>query len=131
MKRNTTEDPYGQIYKMYNDKVRPQKAMSSIRTEQGYTMSWTETAEELLNGLFKDEADPPPELEVEEEMLTTPETAPWTQSKVRRAVKRMRSSKCPGTDMTEPEMVKMAIKAGLLPILTALYNACKKTEMFP
>ena len=61
--------------------------MSSITTEQGHSMSWRKTTGKLQNGLFTDEVDPPPEQEVEEKMLATPETAPWTQSKVRRAVK--------------------------------------------
>ena len=54
-----------------------------------------------------------------------------TRSELRKAIMMSKSGKAPGGDYAEVDMLKWGIRAGLLPVLTNLYNGCLKLGVFP
>lgn len=120
---SSKENPFGLPYRICNDKCSPKTTMSNIRHATGYTRTWEESAQALLDGLFTNSNE-----------LTTVSTASlayeaplaslWTPEEVKNAIWSMKNGKAPGNDLIEVEMVKNAVKAGLLGELVKLYNAC-------
>ena len=47
-----TDNPWSLPYKLAGDKINVSKVASNIQTENGYTMSWHETAETVIKDLF-------------------------------------------------------------------------------
>ncbi|KAG7196386.1 hypothetical protein KM043_000144, partial [Ampulex compressa] len=87
-------------------------AMCSIQSPDGYTKTWRDTAETLLNPLIPDDD---PLGETEEQALvrvdiavppSTPDSPEFGMGEVRKAIAHLKPKKCPGRDRIEIEMVR-------------------------
>ena len=119
-------------YKIHRDKMNVQTVMVSIDVGGIHTADWKQAAEALLNGLFED--DETQEEEDKRSQSQAPvqqETIPWTRSELRKAIMMSKSGKASGGDYVEVDMLKWGNRAGLLPVLTNLYNGCLKLGVFP
>lgn len=58
MEEDSKDNPYGLVYKIFSEKLSPNRVLSNIHTAAGYTVDWKTTALALLKGLFGDPADP-------------------------------------------------------------------------
>uniref|UniRef100_A0ABD2VRE4 Reverse transcriptase domain-containing protein n=2 Tax=Trichogramma kaykai TaxID=54128 RepID=A0ABD2VRE4_9HYME len=124
---NTSGDAYGFIYKMTSEKIAPRSAVNSLMVGDSSTTGWSETAAALLDGFF---ADPT----TQDRVIPPSQGADvdlWSELEVSRAVGSMKSGKCPGEDLIEADMVKVACGYGFLRPLTRLMNACLRLGRFP
>uniref|UniRef100_A0ABD2W6X9 Reverse transcriptase domain-containing protein n=1 Tax=Trichogramma kaykai TaxID=54128 RepID=A0ABD2W6X9_9HYME len=124
---NTSGDVYGFIYKMTSEKIAPKSAVNSLIVGDSSTAGWSETATALLDGFF---ADP-----TTQDRVISPsqgaDVGVWSELEVSKAVRSMKCGKCPGEDMKEAEIVKVACGYGFLRPLTRLMNACLRLGRFP
>ncbi|CAB0034360.1 unnamed protein product [Trichogramma brassicae] len=123
------ENPYGLVYKMFNNKMTPDKAISCIRTEEGHSMDWKRTMTGILDGLL----GKLPEDSPERVMTYTyqPSGMEWSQRQVTRAVTSIKSGKAPGLDGIEAEMLKKLVNTPAMDFLTGIFNAGRKMGYFP
>ena len=126
--RQSEEDTYGFIYKQSCEKVAPKTAMTAIRTPEGHTSDWSETAEAILDGWFgtgQEEERVP-------QMAEDGSYEPWTEQEIQMAIKKAKNGKAPGMDRIETEMIKEMTKEHVvLRELARLYNSCQKQGIFP
>uniref|UniRef100_A0ABD2WQ54 Endonuclease/exonuclease/phosphatase domain-containing protein n=1 Tax=Trichogramma kaykai TaxID=54128 RepID=A0ABD2WQ54_9HYME len=125
--QSTSNNPYGFIYKMVSDKIAPKVAVSTLAVGNSRTSGWEETALAMLDGFFADPARPDRPVPSSREAGVEP----WTELEVLKAVRTMKSGKCPGENRIEADMIKVACGAGFLRPLTVLVNACLGLGRFP
>lgn len=102
-KRFMTEagkNPWGYAYKLTCNKVRGQQAINSIKTENGFTTDWRESAATLLHNLFV--SDEPLEDSAEQESITwqmtqeydgEDDSKPVTEKELNDIIKKMKNGK--------------------------------------
>ncbi|CAB0033437.1 unnamed protein product [Trichogramma brassicae] len=112
---------------MTSEKIAPKSAVNSLMVGDSSTTGWTETATALLDGFFADPATPDRVVP----SSRAADTALWYVLEVLKAVRSMKSGKCPGEDMIEADMIKAACGYGFLRPLTCLMNACLRLGRFP
>ena len=130
------DEPYGQVYKQCANKLRPQTAISSLRTATGTTMGMHETSLTLLNAHIPDDStvnDTPALTEIRESVETPPnteDTPPFVVGEVKIAVRAFKNKKAPGADLVEVTVLKKAV--AIIPNeIIRLLNSCLKHGVFP
>lgn len=130
------DEPWGVIYRIITKKYTPTVAMSSIRTTNGPTMRWEDTAETLLNALIPDDSpeDDTPEQHAiryaDARTHNVADSPEFSQVELSKAVDGLKNGKCPGLDRIEVEVVKRSYGC-LGSDLLKLCNACLKYGVFP
>ncbi|KAG7197099.1 hypothetical protein KM043_012394 [Ampulex compressa] len=105
-------NPWGMIYKSTMQKLRTEHVMCSIQSPDGYTKTWRDTTETLLNALISDD-----NLlrETEEQALvrvdiavppSTPDSPEFGMGGVRKSIAHLKPKKCPGRDKIKIEIVR-------------------------
>lgn len=133
---DSNSDTWGLVYKLQTQRLRIDRAMSTLVSQQGHTIDWQETASVLLRGLVPDDseaAETNDQRRVRDE-ASTPYGAdpapPLEREEVRKAIRRLANGKAPGLDRIEVEALK-----GSWPVLGAeivsLFNACLDWGVFP
>ncbi|CAB0043300.1 unnamed protein product [Trichogramma brassicae] len=112
--------------KMTSEKIAPKSAVNSLMVDDSSTTGWTETATALLDGFFADPATPDRVVPSSK----AADTALWSVLEVLKAVRSMKSEKCPGEVMIEADMIKAACGYYFLRPLTCLMNACLRLRRF-
>ncbi|CAB0044061.1 unnamed protein product [Trichogramma brassicae] len=103
---------YGIVYKLFNNRMTPDRAMSSITTEGGHTKDWRSTMKTLMMCLFGAEvaSNRAENLDVASQPAPD-EVSPWTAAELKRAIRSMKQGKAPGSDLVEVEMLKVLIRS--------------------
>ena len=130
------DEPYGLVYKQCAEKVRPQKAVSSLKTATSTTMGMLETAKTLLDVHIPDDStenDPPALRRIRKGVKLPPnteDTPPFVAAEVKTAARSLKNKKAPGTDLVEVTVLKKAIQ--LIPTqIVRLVNGCLQHGVFP
>lgn len=131
VEEDSARDPYGLIYKMSNQKMRPDTVLSCISAPEGGTNDWRSTAIALLNGLFPAVEESNASMDQARDRCRSRDSQPWTEKEVMLAVRQMKNRKAPGPDMLEAELIKRAVQGGFREVLTKLYNGCLRHSVFP
>ncbi|CAB0043779.1 unnamed protein product [Trichogramma brassicae] len=130
VEESSHRDHYGVIYKIFNNKMTPDTAISSIKTTTGHTEDWASTMKALLCGLFGKE---PENEHTDEPGWTGPSESGerWTIMDMMKAIKSVKRKKAPGEDLVEAEMIISLAKSPAGKDLLELFNACRQAGYFP
>lgn len=117
-------DPWGTVYRICRDGAP--RAVGSLRTADGPTRSWSQTAEVLLKAFH------PGRYEHEEVPAATVDLQPdpITEDEVAEAIATTRRRRAPGLDGKRSDVVKNVFRAAPA-LLTALYDKCLQEGCFP
>lgn len=130
------KNPWGQIYKMYSGKIRPQQIASSIDLGNNkYTTNWPSTARALLAGILKDDDTTNENLiqkRIREEIKVPPEgnSELFTNKELHMVINKMKNRKAPGPDNFDLQIIKSALKI-IETDLLEIYNECLRQGVFP
>ncbi|KAL7295028.1 hypothetical protein TKK_0011631 [Trichogramma kaykai] len=126
----SSEDYYGILYKIFNDKMTPERAMSCISVEGTHTVDWKTTMETLMKALFGKSDDSNVRVTGTVAQTVTAWER-WTMTDLRQAIKKTKKGKAPGQDKVEAEMFIEMTKGPVTSDLLDLFNECRRQGYFP
>uniref|UniRef100_A0ABD2XQQ1 Reverse transcriptase domain-containing protein n=1 Tax=Trichogramma kaykai TaxID=54128 RepID=A0ABD2XQQ1_9HYME len=122
-------NPYGIVYKMFNGKMTPDKALSCINMDNEHTKDWTSTVTAIMKGLLGEETAPEPEDSPITSAIDAAGT--WSHRQIITAIHSLKNGKAPGPDNIEVEMLKHMTGKRALHCLSQLFNSCRRLGYFP
>ena len=130
-------NPWNIVYKLASGKIRHNLAMTTLQKEDGSTTTnIAETAQYMLDNLapiddIEEETDHHKAVRADiEEPIQTEDDREFTQTEIKNIIKSMDTKKAPGEDGITGEILLRAF-ANFPKLITALYNKCLSTGVFP
>ncbi|CAB0037848.1 unnamed protein product [Trichogramma brassicae] len=130
VEKASNQNHYGIVYRIFNNKMTPERAMSCLKIDQNHTSDWETTMTELMKALFGtggESGAEPSGSEAREQQ----DSGQWSISDLRMAIRKSKKGKAPGSDKIETEMLTEAMKSAAAQDLLALFNRCRKWGYFP
>uniref|UniRef100_A0ABD2WJK8 Reverse transcriptase domain-containing protein n=1 Tax=Trichogramma kaykai TaxID=54128 RepID=A0ABD2WJK8_9HYME len=125
-----SQNYYGIVYRIFNNKMTPERAMSCLKIGEGHTSDWETTMTELMKALFGASEESGVETSGSE-VCERMDSGQWSISDLIAAVRKSKKGKAPGNDKIETEMLLEAIKSSAAQDLLSLFNRCRKWGYFP
>lgn len=126
VRRESDRDPWGKVYRICMGKAR--QGLTSLRTQDGWTHSWAESAQVLLDEFFPcDDGVPIPTGPRSADRVRVNE---FSMEEVRNAVVRMKMGKSPGMDGITNRMIKCVWQA-IPRFMRGMFNGCMNEGLFP
>lgn len=124
--KESARDPWGKVYKICMGKLN-ERSLTGLRTQNGWTRTWNESANVLLNEFFPPD-DGVPLLEGAD--IAGDGMYEFSMNEVESAVEKMSTGKAPGMDGVTNEMIRNVWFSVPL-YLKGMYDSCLNEGLFP